>query len=153
MYFTLGKFFSDRGNYAKSEELFRAAVGRSASMRRIHYCYGESLCLVKKYEEAVSELEKALEEDGDAPETLYYLGVCMKELGFYGKAKAYFASAIEKFAKFPEIHCMLGMMAIVEGDRKKALECFKKASDGDSMLLVEMIGKAKAAVGAGASKS
>lgn len=143
MYFTAGKFFSDRENFGQAEKMFRIALERSSNIRRIHFCFGETLFMLKKFDEACVQLELSLNEDGDAPETLYYLGVCCKHRGEYSRAKELFGSALKQFEKFPEIHCALGEIALIEGDRNGALAAFSKASDGDAMILEEIIKQAK----------
>ena len=38
---------------------------------------------LKKYSEAIKQFEKAIEKEGEAPETLFYMGFSLKEIGYF----------------------------------------------------------------------
>lgn len=143
IYFTIGKITADRELYPQAEVFFRKALAYSDNIRRIRYCFGETLFFLKKYDEALLEFRKAEETEGEAPETMYYLGITLKELGKYDEAERYLFKAIDAFSKFPEAYFTLGEIAVIKGTLDKSLEYFMKTASGDAVILDELLKKAR----------
>ncbi len=109
---------------------------------RMNYTYGENLFFLKKYSEAVKQFEQAIEKEGEAPETMFYMGVSLKEIGFVKKSQYYFKKAIEKFSNFPEVLFELGEIAVFEGRYEDAFDLFYKTA-GDASMLKELLDNVK----------
>lgn len=142
-YFLRGRNFLEREKIEKAISCFERASELDSKISRLHFSYGEALIFNKQYDLAQRELEKALKDDGEAPEIMYYLGRIYQKQGLFDKADNFFRKTLEKFNKFPEIYIAYGEMAIVKNDFSLAFEHFKKACNGDSFSLEELIKQAK----------
>ena len=83
---------------------------------------------------AIKQFEKAIEKEGEAPETMFYMGYSLKEIGYFKKSQYYFKKAIEKFSNFPEVLFALGEIAIFEERYEDAFDLFYQTSSDASML-------------------
>ncbi len=142
-YFLRASHELGRENMKKAIPLFARACELDPGIRRLHFSYGEALLFDKQYDESLKELEISLQEDGETPEVMFYLGKIFQNMGCFAKSRDFFAKAIDKFSKFPEIYFAYGEMALVEGDKMSAFDFFRKACDGDSISLEELLEAAK----------
>ena len=84
----------------------------------INYYRGSSLIMLRDYEPAAVELEKALALNGEESVILYALGVVYYKLGNLSLSKAYFAKVLEVD---PDNEDARGLMDIVANMERKQL--------------------------------
>ncbi len=84
----------------------------------INYFMGSSQIMLRDYETAVTQLEKALALIGEEPKVLYALGVAYYKLGNLSLSKAYFGRVLEID---PDNADARGLMDIVANMERKQL--------------------------------
>jgi tetratricopeptide (TPR) repeat protein len=85
----------------------------------INYYRGSSLIMLRDYEPAAVELEKALALNPESPNVLYSLGVAYYKLGNLGLSKAYFGKVLEVDPGHDDAR---GLMEIVANLERKQQE-------------------------------
>lgn len=138
IYMLCGRAFISMGRYELASKLFLRALKLDSSLRRLHFMAAESLYLSKKYLEAKRELELAVKEDGETPESLYYLARIEQLYKRYDSARELFQKMLERFEKSPEAYTSLGEISLAEGNFLSAFSYFKSAAEGDSLILEDL---------------
>ena len=77
--------------------------------------------------EAIAQVEYLLSEDEQDPEFVYEYGVTLKEAGRFEEAKAVLQSSVEMNPNSAEAHHALGVIELVSGDARVAVEPLEAA--------------------------
>ena len=97
---------------------------------RYHLENGIDLIYKAKYQDAESELYKALKQNPNSHEVVYYLGACRKSLGDIEGAKSRFEEAIKLNPQYAEPYLGLALLyQDVYQDRDMACHYFVMAED------------------------
>lgn len=110
--------------------LLVSSCGTDEEKFRYHLENGIDLIYKARYQDAESELLKALKQNPKSYEAIYYLGACRKSLGDIEGAKARFEEAIKLNPQYAEPY--LGLALIYQDvyqDRDMACHYFIMAED------------------------
>jgi tetratricopeptide (TPR) repeat protein len=127
--YRIGVIYLEQGLREKAIEEFERAHAAGLSSFELHFQWADALAGLKRYEEAVLSLGRAIEERPHAPEAAYRLGVILDELQRYEEAVVAFARAIEMAPEEAVYHQSLGFALESMGNREEALHCFKRSLD------------------------
>jgi len=100
--------------YEQALQTLEAIPGGASANWRIPYYTGSALVQLKRYDEGVLELEKALALNDRDPNTLFALGVAYYKLGQLSLSKGYFASVLEIDPGHEEARGLMDIMARLE---------------------------------------
>lgn len=102
---------------------------------------GLSYSALQRHEEAISILQKSLQNNPNNPETLNDLALCESNKGNYDSAISYLEKAISIKPDMPELYSNLGLQYRHKENHEKAIDCFNKClSIKESHVTYAMIG-------------
>lgn len=126
----LGFAYSQKGWHDKALSKLRLikSLCREAILTSyLHNEIGNIYVKEKKYQEALEEFNKALEEDPDNVTAQFNRGAALYNLGFYQEAVEAFKKVQEILPSDWEVYYCLGKAFIMMKNYAQGLECFKKA--------------------------
>lgn len=86
---------------------------------RINYYMGSSLIMLRDFQSAGVQLEKALVLNGEEPNILYALGVVYYRLGNLGLSKAYFGKVLEVDPDNDDARGLMDIVANLEREQQE----------------------------------
>lgn len=134
----LGFVALEREEYKTAEGYFQRVVdlyegegveNKSDELETSYFYLGSALIEQKKYEEAASNLKKALLIRRDASDTHYMLAVCFRELDSMQSYRESLENCLMFDPKHPEANYDLAMLLLEEGDDATAAEHLRVAAE------------------------
>lgn len=116
-----------RGAPHAALELFQRAKSAGLRSHRLHVQFARVLGELGRHEEALSEIELALELAPEVAEHHYQRAVALDRLGRYREAVEAFEAAIARAPTEVRFHQALGFTLETLGRRNDAIRCFKRA--------------------------
>jgi len=113
-------------NWKKAEEEFKTALEQSANSVDAHQWYANYLLYVGRFDEAIKEINKALDIDSLSPLINCELGRILFYSGKYEQATNVLQKTIENFPEFKRTHLYLGMVYLQKSMYENALFEFQK---------------------------
>jgi tetratricopeptide (TPR) repeat protein len=108
-------------------QVLEEAKAQGHKSYRLHKHLADAWLQQDKLEEAAFELEEALRQKPDVPESCYQLGVLLDRIGEHDRAIAVLEHAISLKPKEVGYHQSLGFALESAGRRPEAIRAFKRA--------------------------
>jgi predicted Zn-dependent protease len=96
-----------------------------------HYNNGRVLGDLRRYEEALSELQQACKLDGSIPDAWFRLGIAQRETQHYGEAAEAFRTALKLNPRQPDASYLLGQVYQTLGKSPEAVIAWKSTLELD----------------------
>ncbi|MFL6466666.1 MAG: winged helix-turn-helix domain-containing protein [Pyrinomonadaceae bacterium] len=128
-------------DYAEAERQYKMAIEAEPNYGTAHQWYGEMLYALHRYDEAVKELDKAVELDPLVPITLSERAVLHYYKGDLDEALTRFSALKADHPDFPTSYIFSAWIYGLKGDTKNAFEnelTFWKLQGADPVSLSEM---------------
>jgi DNA-binding helix-hairpin-helix protein with protein kinase domain/Flp pilus assembly protein TadD len=126
-YYEQGIEFTKSNNYVKAEKFYREAIRFDDSKASYHHELGYALYRLRKYQDSVSALQKAINLDSLNDNTKEILGLNYIELKKWTEAQKIFSDLTRtNYNSFP-IYYNLGIAARNTGDNYAAVTALQKA--------------------------
>jgi tetratricopeptide (TPR) repeat protein len=117
------------------------------SLSRGFFFLGEAYFFARRFALSEQALKRSRDEDSDNFLNLYLLGRLAKLRGDMAEARQLLELAVGAFEKFPEALCVLGQLAVRDGDVSRARDYLKRAARLDMGLLKDRLQRACNLVG------
>jgi len=124
----MGEDFMKLRNWPMALSYYQAALKENPSLAPAWYGKGLSLCQLKKFDEGISALNRAIELEPKNADYLYVTGVCYEWKGKDGweQAEAYYQKTLELIPNEPQLHHKLATLYQQEENYPEAIAEFKK---------------------------
>lgn len=109
------------------------AVDENKPAKGSNYAYLHYLRTVNP-QRALNSIQQAIQLDAGNPALLNLLGLCYMDLGQYVSAKITWISMLARGEDSPEIQNNLGVLYMLQGKEKEALEFFREAAQKESAI-------------------
>jgi tetratricopeptide (TPR) repeat protein len=130
----LGRYYHDKGQLDKAEQLFKAALAIDPSNEIFYFLLGRTYYERQMYKEAAKAFEKLHNIDPSDTKALNMLGVCYRQLGLFRKIEPTLSESIKLNPRNDEAcsllagwYTELGMYARAERLYKRAIEVNPKS--------------------------
>lgn len=110
-----GEALDEKGDNAGAVQQFQAAVRANPKEPNVHFGLAYLLWAQKRYDEAIPEFKKELENDPQNSQAMIYLGDTYTQQGNFAGAKTMLEAAEKYQPKFPLIHLDLGIANMETG--------------------------------------
>lgn len=127
--YMVGFAFFRLENDEKAIEFYDKAIARGLDNGAVHFYKGLSLCYLKKYEDALKEVEIALKREPSNQEYMNQKGLIFKYQGEEDKALEYFEQATKLPNTYGEPFFWVAYIYHGKQDFKKALDLYYVALD------------------------
>lgn len=121
-----GEALDEKGDNAGALQQFRAAVIANPKEPNVHFGLAYLLWAQKRYDEAIPEFKKELENDPQNSQAMIYLGDTYAQQGNFADAKTMLEAAEKYQPKFPLIHLDLGIANMETGENDAAISELKE---------------------------
>ncbi len=108
-----------------AEEEFKHAIELNSNYVTAHYWYAQFLEEMGRFDEAITEIERAQEIDPLSLITGYLKGDIFYSMGDYDRAKEHCQKMLEMYPNFNPVHSLLGEIYLQKGMCEEALSEFK----------------------------
>jgi tetratricopeptide (TPR) repeat protein len=125
-YKTLGDFATEKGNLPLARKCYRK-VAQLETQPDNPYKIGLAYFQAEQYEEAITELNKCLQDDVLKPRAYFYLAYSCLNLERWEQAEEYFKEAMQLNPNDPYIFVGLGFIAQSRQQYGQAKQYYKKA--------------------------
>lgn len=122
-----GEALDEKGDNAGAVQQFQAAVKANPKEPNVHFGLAYLLWAQKRYDEAIPEFKKELENDPQNSQAMIYLGDTYTQQGNFADAKTTLEAAGKYQPKFPLIHLDLGIADMETGENDAAIRELKDA--------------------------
>ncbi len=120
-YLNLADLYRQRGDDTAAIEILRRGQSQVAESADLHYAIGLALVRQKRYEEALAELQTAVELTEDAPEYAYVYAVALHSTGSSDEALVVLESALERWPADRTLLTGLLTISLETGERERAV--------------------------------
>jgi len=135
----LGYLAMNQRQFETARDHFETALSLGVQrepLSQVHTALGNALTELDRFEEAVEQHEKALEQEPRYHEAWVNLGVTYRLMGEFDQAESCYLKALEIQPEYPELHASLGALYLYKDDPEKALVHLKKSIELDDRIPV-----------------
>jgi len=123
----LGRALYQQGQTEKARDAFQAAVSSDGRQFQSRFWLGQALHRMRRFGEAVSAFEQALALRPRHTGTLTRLAACHFRMSDHAAAGKHLEAALNHEPRRADLHMLLGLVRLAEGDRQGALDGFHTA--------------------------
>ncbi|MFI5401142.1 MAG: tetratricopeptide repeat protein [SAR324 cluster bacterium] len=118
--FWLGRSCYESHLFERARHAFHAAATIRPGQHQFHFWLGQAAARMKDLDEATAAYRKALELRPGHAATVLRLATCYFRARDYGRSAALLAEAVAAHPLRPDLHLLLGMTRVAQGDRRGA---------------------------------
>ncbi|MFI5400080.1 MAG: tetratricopeptide repeat protein [SAR324 cluster bacterium] len=135
--FWLGRSCYDSHLFERARQAFHAAVTIRPGQHQFHFWLGQAAARLKRLDEATAAYRRALELRPGHAATVLRLATCYFRARDYGRSAALLSEAAAGHPLQPDLHLLLGMTRLAQGDRRAAaaaLQAALRLKPGDTTI-------------------
>ena len=121
-----GEALDEKGDHAGAIEQFRAAVQANPKEPNVHFGLAYLLYTQKRYNEAIMEFQRELENDPHNYQAMTYLGDTYVRMSNLVQAKPVLEAALAHQQSEPLVHLDMGIIYADDGENDAAIREFNK---------------------------
>ncbi|MEE8427876.1 MAG: tetratricopeptide repeat protein [Gammaproteobacteria bacterium] len=121
------KTHSQLGEFGEMERCCRQVLGLMPNLLDAHYLLGAALVSLRRSEEAIISLRRALQLKPDYTPALFQFARAQQQLGRFGEAITYYKLALQQYPEFADAHEAIGTLCAAQGNLTEAAEHFRAA--------------------------